>query len=203
VAAAADVLHGRRVELPERSQVALDLLVSEVDRLRLIVEDLLELSRADAGVDALELEPIEFEEQIHQTLGRGDEVARVDVDPALIGSPVLVDKRRLDRVLLNLFENARAHGGGVTAVAVRQQNGVVRIEVDDAGPGVPATDRSRIFERFARGAASGQRRAGSGSGLGLALVAEHVRVHGGHVWVEDQPERRGARFIVELPWRPA
>jgi signal transduction histidine kinase len=203
VAAAAEVLEGRRDELPERSRVALDLLTSEIDRLRLIVEDLLELSRADAGVDELELEPVEFGEQIRQTLGRGDEVARVDVDPALAGMPVLVDKRRLDRVLLNLFENARAHGGGVTAVAVRRRDGAVRIVVDDAGPGVAEPERSRIFERFARGAVSGQRRAGTGSGLGLALVAEHVRVQGGRVWVEDPPDRQGARFVVELPWRPA
>jgi two-component system, OmpR family, sensor histidine kinase MtrB len=203
VAAAAEVLRGRRDEIPERSRVALDLLTAEIDRLRLIVEDLLELSRADAGVDELELEPVEFGEQIRQTLGRGDEVARVEVDPGLAGTPVLVDKRRLDRVLLNLFENARAHGGGVTAVAVRRSDGVVRIVVDDSGPGVAEPERSRIFERFARGAASGQRRAGSGSGLGLALVAEHVRVQGGRVWVEDPPDRQGARFVVELPWRPA
>ncbi|HEX6312808.1 MAG TPA: ATP-binding protein [Acidimicrobiia bacterium] len=203
VAAAAEVLRGRRDEIPERSRVALDLLVSEIDRLRLIVEDLLELSRADAGVDELELEPVEFGEQIRQTLGRGDESPEVRVDPALAGSPVLVDKRRLDRVLLNLFENARAHGGGVTAVAVRRRNGHVRIEVDDAGPGVSESDRSRIFDRFARGAASGQRRPASGSGLGLALVAEHVRIQGGRVWVEEPPSHQGARFVVELPWRPA
>jgi signal transduction histidine kinase len=203
VAAAAELLHGRRDELPDRSRVAIDLLASEIDRLRHIVEDLLELSRADAGVDELELEPVDLEEQIRQALGRGHGVAHVEVDGTIAGTPALVDKRRLDRVLLNLVENARAHGGGVTAVAVRQLDGLVRIEVDDAGPGVAPPERSRIFERFARGAASGQRRAGSGSGLGLALVAEHMRIHGGRVWVEDSPAQPGARFVVEFPWRPA
>lgn len=203
VGSAAEVLHGRRDELPERSRVALDLLVVEIDRLRHIVEDLLELSRADAGVDELELEPVRLDEELRQILGRGEAVARVEVDPVLTAAPLLVDKRRLDRVLLNLVENARAHGGGVTAVAARRRDGAVRIEVDDAGPGVAQSDRSRIFERFARGAASGQRRPSSGSGLGLALVAEHVRVHGGRVWVEDAPTEGGARFVVELPWRSA
>ncbi|MGH9030803.1 MAG: ATP-binding protein [Acidimicrobiia bacterium] len=203
VAAAAELLEGRRDELPERSRVAVDLLALEIDRLRHIVEDLLELSRADAGVDELELEAVDLGEQIRQTLGRDDDRARVEVDPALVDTPALVDKRRLDRVLLNLVENARAHGGGVTSVAVHRRDGVVRIEVEDAGPGVPASERTRIFERFARGAASGQRRAANGSGLGLALVAEHMRIHGGRVWVEDAPAEHGARFVVELPWRPA
>ena len=71
-----------------------------------------------------------------------------------------------------------------------------RIEVDDAGPGIPISDRTRIFERFSRGSA--RHADDSGTGLGLALVARHVRHHGGTTWVEDRPGG-GARFVIELP----
>jgi signal transduction histidine kinase len=72
----------------------------------------------------------------------------------------------------------------------------VFVAVEDSGPGVTPSERARIFERFARGSA-GRSRAG-GTGLGLALVAEHVRAHGGHTWVEDSPSG-GARFVVTFP----
>jgi signal transduction histidine kinase len=77
----------------------------------------------------------------------------------------------------------------------------VRLEVDDAGPGVPIRLRERVFERFARGARAGHRSDNDGSGLGLAVVAQHVNAHGGAVWVEASPSG-GARFVVELPELP-
>jgi signal transduction histidine kinase len=70
--------------------------------------------------------------------------------------------------------------------------------VEDAGPGVPTRERSAIFERFYRGAAAGRRGASTGTGLGLALVAEHVKAHGGRIEVADRPGG-GARFVVCLP----
>ncbi len=70
----------------------------------------------------------------------------------------------------------------------------------EAGPGVPPDERRAVFERFFRGAAAGRRASSTGSGLGLALVAEHVRINGGRVWVEDREGGVGARFVVELPW---
>jgi signal transduction histidine kinase len=105
-------------------------------------------------------------------------------------------------VVVNLVENAAVYAGGVTRLAVEATDDTVRLIVEDAGPGVPAEARARIFERFFRGSAAGRRGAGDGTGLGLSLVAEHVRLHGGRVWVEDRPEG-GSRFVVELPIRPA
>ena len=106
--------------------------------------------------------------------------------------------------MANLLENAAFYGGGATRV--RGQPGpdrtdgrpTVRVAVEDHGPGLARTERSRVFERFYRGQASGRRGTGTGTGLGLALVAEHVRLHGGTVWAEEA-DGGGARFVVELP----
>ena len=77
---------------------------------------------------------------------------------------------------------------------------VVRITIDDAGPGIPLEDRQRVFDRFYSGHKSGSRGADGGAGLGLALVAEHLRVHGGTVRVADPPDAVGTRVVMEVPW---
>ena len=105
------------------------------------------------------------------------------------------------RILTNLLDNATSYGEGVTAIEVRISDAGFRIAIVDRGPGVDAAERERIFERFFRGTAAGRRGDGSGTGLGLALVAEHVAVVGGRVWVEDAPVT-GARFVVEIPEAP-
>ncbi|MFM9121596.1 MAG: sensor histidine kinase, partial [Actinomycetota bacterium] len=88
----------------------------------------------------------------------------------------VLDKRRVERVVLNLLENARDHAGGATAISVTGDQKMLRIVVEDAGAGVAVSERERIFERFARGTAS---RNSTGSGLGLAIVQEHARALGG------------------------
>jgi signal transduction histidine kinase len=131
----------------------------------------------------------------------GNGTLPVELAPDAAGLQVSIDKRRIERVVANLVENAAVYAGGVTRLAVEATGDKVRLIVEDAGPGVPAEGRDRIFERFFRGSAAGRRRAGDGTGLGLALVAEHVRLHGGRVWVDDRPGG-GSRFVVELPIRP-
>ena len=191
-----DVLRARRSELSERSQAALDLLDADVRRFQRMVEDLLEISRFDAGVAELEVEEVDVRELVrHALAGRDVPLSTDGPQPAT----VLGDKRRLERVLVNLVENAAAYGGGATKVGVARQDGHVQVIVEDQGAGVPPAERAKVFERFFRGSAAGRRGAGGGSGLGLALVVEHVRLHGGKVWVEDGPGGLGARFVVELP----
>ncbi|MEO7836800.1 MAG: HAMP domain-containing sensor histidine kinase [Acidimicrobiales bacterium] len=197
-----DVLLGRRDEMSPRTRSALDLLDADVRRFQRLVEDLLEISRFDAGVAEFEVEEVDLRELVRHAVGRlaADVTLRTETGPA--GATVLGDKRRLERVVANLVENAAAYGGGATEVGVAGHDGVVRVIVDDEGAGVPAAERKKVFDRFFRGSAGGRRGTGGGSGLGLALVDEHVRLHGGRVWVEDGPSGRGARFVVEIPAAP-
>jgi signal transduction histidine kinase len=123
------------------------------------------------------------------------------VDAEVTGVRLWVDKRRFERVVTNLVHNAEQYAGGVTRLAVEPgTGGAVRFVVADRGPGVEPAERVRIFERFYRGHAAGQRGVTDGTGLGLSLVAEHVRLHGGKVWVEPGPGGEN-RFVVELPTR--
>ena len=180
---------------------ALALLRSEVVRFERLVADLLEISRGDAGSRDVAVEPVTLAALTRQVVARhrhdGAPAPLLSVEPAAEEVVVCADKRLLERVLSNLLDNADKHAGGVTAVTVVRDGEVARLLVDDAGPGVPEQDRARIFERFARGAGS-IRTATDGSGLGLALVARHMRAMGGRVRVEDSPDG-GARFVVELP----
>ncbi|MGH9028777.1 MAG: HAMP domain-containing sensor histidine kinase [Acidimicrobiales bacterium] len=193
------VLETHREELPPRSRSALDLLTAEIRRFQRMVDDLLEMSRIETGAAELILDDVDVEEltrQVAQAAGAGD--VRVDVDPAVVGQHVMLDKRRIERVVANLVANATQYAGGVTRFAVERVPGAVRIVVEDKGPGVPQAERDRIFERFYRGWAASRRGVTDGTGLGLSLVAQHVRLHGGRVWVEDGPDGEN-RFVVELP----
>ena len=194
------VLEAHESEMTERPRQATRLLAREITRFTGLVEDLLEMSRADAGLP-LELEEVRLDDLVRQALDRSA-YAAVPLDTG--DGPILVraDKRRLDRVLVNLLDNAAHHGGGAVRVRVAVVADRARIEVDDAGPGIAPAERERVFERFARGTVGADRRRGRGAGLGLALVREHVRAHGGTVRVEDRPGG-GARFVVELPLVPS
>lgn len=201
LAASIEVLQGRRDDLPERAQRALDLLVADVARFQTLVEDLLEISRIDAGAARLQLDEVLLPELVMQAVAASSDTdVPVSVDAGIADLVVEADKRRLVRVIANLVDNARKYGGGACEVSLRRAPGGVEIAVEDAGPGVPSEDRDRVFERFARGGEAGRRGSGEGVGLGLALVAEHVRLHGGTVWVEERPGGEpGARFVVRLP----
>ncbi len=203
LATSLSVIESRRDELPERAQRALDLLGAEVRRFQRMVRDLLEISRFDARSADFAAESVEVGDLLrHAFAPAGHEPVPVRIDPADDHRELLVDKRRIERVFGNLIENADRYAGGVTQVTVETDDHLVRVLIDDSGPGIPPADRDRVFERFARGAGkAGSRGAGVGTGLGLALVLEHVRLHGGRVWATDSPSG-GARFVVELPISP-
>ena len=207
LAASVEVMQARREEMPERAQAALDLLVADVTRFQGLVEDLLEISRFDAGAIRLNREDLLVAEFVRQAVAvssmPGTPVRVTDRSERVV---IQGDRRRLARVVANLIDNARLHGGGDAAVTVCEPDGEgeplghVWIVVEDHGAGVPPEERHLVFERFARGAVAGRRSSSDGAGLGLALVEEHVRMHGGRVWVEDRPDgESGARFVMELP----
>jgi two-component system sensor histidine kinase MtrB len=216
--AAVGVLEADRDRLPERSQRALQLLSDDLRRFQRMVSDLLEMSRADAGSVDVFLEEVNVSELVQRSVetgighmdGRRHGTPDVYVDPEVERWRVGVDKRRFERVMVNLMENADHYGGGVTTIAVgpglvavsgpgsRAGTGQVEVSVDDAGPGIDPAERTKVFERFYRGSASGRRGTGTGTGLGLALVAEHMRVMHGGVRVESSPDG-GARFVLSLP----
>ncbi|MGZ4784242.1 MAG: sensor histidine kinase [Acidimicrobiales bacterium] len=204
LAASVEVLENSREEMPDRAQTALDLLSADVDRFQQLVEDLLEISRFDAGAIKLHLEEVLVAEMVIQAvsvLGGGGVPVRYDDEVSTV--VVRVDKRRFARVLANLLDNADKYAGGATDVTIEQLGDVVQIAVEDEGNGVAEAEREVIFDRFSRGSEGGNRASDSGVGLGLAQVDEHMRLHNGRVWVEGRRDQRpGARFVVELPVVP-
>ena len=210
LAASVEVLEADRDNLPVRSQRALQLLSDDLRRFQRMVADLLEMSRADAGSVDVFLEEVLVAELVRRSVeagfahmdGHGNATPpTVQVEPAVEMSHVGVDKRRFERVMVNLLENTDRYGGGATTVGVAAApgaSGLVEVTVDDAGPGIAPRERTKVFDRFYRGSESGRRGAGTGTGLGLALVAEHMRVMHGGVRVESSPAG-GARIVLTLP----
>ena len=205
LAASVQVMESRRDELSERSQAALDLLVGDVARFQGLVEDLLEISRFDAGAIRLVKEPLVAHEFVRQaisvsSLPKTEVRVSTDVESVVIRG----DKRRLARVIANLIDNARIHSGGRPTVHVQMAEedepiGNIWIIVEDNGEGLIDGESEKIFERFSRGAAAGKRFGQEGAGLGLALALEHITLHGGRIWAENRQDGIvGARFIVEI-----
>jgi len=220
LSASVDVMDARRDEMPERARAALDLLKSDVIRFRGLVEDLLEISRFDAGAIQLHLEELLVAEFVRNAVAVSS-LADTPISVSERAEHLVIDgdRRRLARVIANLLDNARLHGSAdadvtiaidevlsdavgdePTTESIEPEVIAARIAVEDHGPGVPDGDRERIFERFARGGSAGRRAGSEGAGLGLSLVDEHIRLHAGRVWVEDRLDNQpGARFVIELP----
>lgn len=192
--AGVEVLNRHRDELPERSRRALGLVTDEVDHLRRLLDDLLALARVEAGMHHGDAEPLSVRELLRHTLADNRQPAQL----LAVRDDVIVRGRKLEleRAMVNLLRNADHHGGGVLAITVHRDNGEAVITVDDAGPGVAESDRERIFQRFAT--AKVGRRSPTGTGIGLALVAETVATHRGRVECGERPGG-GARFTVRLP----
>ena len=207
LAASLEVLESTRSELPERAEQAVDLMAGDLRRFQRMVADLLEISRLDAGSSDLLLDEVVAGELVRQCVSAASQSLPTTEQPPMHISAradaavLLVDKRRVERIIANLLENASLYAGGATdvTVAITADDHGLEIAVNDAGPGIEADDRHRIFERFYRGVTSGRRGTTDGSGLGLALVAEHVRRLGGDVRIEAGREGIGSSFIVTLP----
>jgi signal transduction histidine kinase len=172
---------------------ALDVLEAEVVAFTRLIDELLEIGRAEAGVTRLALDCVDPVTFVEAVIGSSGHTVDVDARPG-VGSVVVLDKRRMAQVLTNLLDNAAHHGGGATTVLLDGDARTITVHVDDAGPGVPEHERSHVFGRFARG----RRTDSPGTGLGLALAREHARLHGGDITISDSPAG-GARFSVTIP----
>jgi two-component system sensor histidine kinase MtrB len=177
--AEASLLREHLNEIPAEARRPAQLLVSDVVRLRRLVEELMELSRLDAGQEEVSVRPVDITAVTQAIIDAHGWHERVE----LIGEPVTVttDPRRLERVLANLVANAVEHGGREVRVAVQAEMAGVLVRVNDRGPGIPPENLPRLFDRFYK---VDPARAGAGSGLGLAIARENARLLGAdlHVW---------------------
>jgi signal transduction histidine kinase len=173
-------------------------VLDEIDTLQRLVDDLLILAEGDAQghlppSGLVDLGVLANEEA--RLLRAGGDVV---VDTAGVQTArARGDAGQLGRALRNLGENAARHARSRITLATQQRDGIVTLTVSDDGPGIPAVDRTRIFERFARLDDSRHLSTG-GFGLGLAIAADTVRRHGGTIRVDDT-EAGGASFVITLP----
>jgi signal transduction histidine kinase len=197
----AETLELGRVAGEDERRQALGVIVQEARRLAHLVENVLQYSRAErrgtlVHPERRPLAPLvrEIVERFAPLAGASSVRLRTELDETVLAP---VDADALTQILINLLDNAFRHGGDGGAVILRLglHDTLARLEVEDAGPGVPPAMREQIWAPFVR---IDRRASAPGSGIGLAVVRELVRAHGGECRVE-QPPAGGARFIVELP----
>lgn len=204
----ASLLHAHLADpaLSPDARRAGELLVHDVARLKRLIEDLLEISRLDAGAEEVrfeEIDTITFLRKMAHARNWPDTVT-VEGPPGLV---ITTDRRRLERILVNLVENALRHGAPPVEVGVHVVSGPpgadpqLVIDVTDHGRGIPPEAARHVFERFYKADPSRSSRGGAGSGLGLAIAWENTRLLGGLLQVKSR-EGEGSRFLVRLPMGP-
>lgn len=194
----AETLHLGRERSEAEGRHFAAIILAEARRLTNLVEGVLRYSRHERGQPALQRELVDVTQEIADAAdGFAPIASAADVTVQVSGTEswAEVERAALRQIVLNLLDNAVKHGGRGSAIDVRTRidGAELRIEVDDAGPGIPAAWRERVFEPFTR--VEGRKVAGAG--IGLSVVRELVVAHGGRVWIEDAP-RGGARVVVAL-----
>ncbi len=221
---ASDVSHEMRspltsmigaLELVQRSsaqadattQEAVALLSAEVHRFERLLQDLIELARLDSHRVTMLVDEVAVGDLIEQCLlsflhhHPGEGAPRIMMSEAASNAVIAVDKRRFERVINNLLENASQYAGGATQIVVSQHSDpeTITVAIIDRGPGIAADDLPHIFDRFYRGATSGSRRSGEGSGLGLAIVATQVTQLNGTIELSNNDPEPGVTALLCLP----
>ena len=205
----ADNLENDRVAEPERRTASLRLIGRECRRLAALVDNVLDLSRIERGTKRIEPEPTDIPALVRATVasatvGAGERgvTIREAFAPDCVALVASVDPSAFQQALTNLLDNAVKHAPDGTEVIVGLERVAsdprrFAVVVSDSGPGVPESDRRRVFEPFVR-LGNELRREQPGIGIGLAIVRHVVEAHGGRVRVEAASPR-GARFVLELP----
>jgi signal transduction histidine kinase len=202
----ASVIHGiastlhLRGDLLEDDQIR-DLrqtLYEQTDRMRRLVDQLLDLSRLEANGIRIEPQPLNVFSRVQELLGL---VAAEGAKDVTVNVPVdleaLVDPNAFDRIVSNLIVNATRYGGAPIEISAEQRDRHFRLRVEDHGDGVPAEFVPQLFERFTRSGPSGRERA-EGAGLGLAIAKSYAQAHGGDLLYEAASPH-GACFELVLP----
>jgi signal transduction histidine kinase len=194
-------------DVNEKQQEYLDDILSSGHHLLSLINDVLDLSKVEAGQVELELVPFSLQQALERGVAMVRERALQDgVHVTLAANPdvdvVSGDERRIRQVIFNLLSNAVKFtpAGGAIDVRATRANGEVSVSVADTGPGIGAGDLRRVFEEFQQTEAGIER--GEGTGLGLALSKRLVELHGGRIWV-DSELGRGSTFVFTLPARDA
>ncbi|WP_247691686.1 MULTISPECIES: HAMP domain-containing sensor histidine kinase [unclassified Streptomyces] len=208
ISAVTEVLEEEQENLDPMIAPAVQLVVSETRRLNDLVENLMEVTRFDAGTAKLVLDDVDVADQVTACIDARAWLDAVELD-ADRGIMARLDPRRLDVILANLIGNALKHGGSPVRVSVRTRQredgaGVAGggdelvIEVADQGPGIPEDVLPHVFDRFYKASASRPR--SEGSGLGLSIALENAHIHGGEITAHNAPEGEGgAVFTLRLP----
>jgi len=193
----ATTLHhlGNRLDEPQRDELR-EALVQQTQRMALLIEQLLDLSRLDAEAIEIAPQPVDIRRHVEEVVAASapDPAAvEVEVDEDLVA---VIDRNALDRIVSNLVTNAFRYGAPPVHVRAEQNDRHFRLSVEDAGAGVPADFVPDLFERFTR--SGGSRAVASGTGLGLAIARSYARAHGGDLLYEDA-DPHGACFRLVLP----
>ncbi|MCX4512832.1 HAMP domain-containing histidine kinase [Streptomyces sp. NBC_01619] len=206
--AVTEVLEDEQEGLDPMVAPAVALVVSETRRLNDLVENLMEVTRFDAGTARLVLDDVDVADQVTACIDARAWLDAVDLD-AERGIMARLDPRRLDVILANLIGNALKHGGSPVRVSVRTETGEeggtgdeaedeLVIEVRDHGPGIPEDVLPHVFDRFYKASASRPR--SEGSGLGLSIAMENALIHGGGITAANSTDGDGgAVFVLRLP----
>ncbi|HEX2030918.1 MAG TPA: HAMP domain-containing sensor histidine kinase [Actinomycetota bacterium] len=196
------VQHGR--DLPPAVRRAVELLAADLEYLQRLVDDLLDLSRVEAGRVDMAWERLSLADLAREVVARrtrsGQGAVRIEFDGDPETLSTVADKQRLERVVGNLVDNALVHGGGDVTVRVAADDGALLVSVEDRGPGIPPEAGYRIFERFYKADPARRRGDGRGAGLGLAIARENAHLHGGEILVHSG-RSGGTRFTLRLPRR--
>lgn len=194
--AVTEVLEEEQDGLDPMIAPAVALVVSETRRLNTLVENLMEVTRFDAGTAKLVLDDVDVADQVTACIDARAWLDAVELD-AERGIVARLDPRRLDVILANLIGNALKHGGSPVRVSVHTDGEDLVVRVRDHGPGIPEEVLPHVFDRFYKASASRPR--SEGSGLGLSIAMENALIHGGDITASNSPDGDGAVFTLRLP----